>query len=162
MQHARAHDVRRVTDAAGDERRGRPLSSAGRPRVCPLALGASTRRSAATAPVERLPFRQLAVGDRASAAGDAAVARRERRAIDLPARGRLVDQHLARGRRRLASCGAIRGVVCDPNVPASNGIRSVSAITIVIDVERHAQLVGDGLRERRADVLADLGLAGVA
>ena len=32
-----------------------------------------------------------------------------------------------------ASCGAIRGVVCDPNVPASYGVLSVSAITIVME-----------------------------
>ena len=34
-------------------------------------------------------------------------------------------------------------------------------MTIATDVERQAQLVGDRLRERGADVLADLGLAGV-
>ena len=33
-----------------------------------------------------------------------------------------------------ASCGAMRGVVSDPNVPMSNGVRSVSPITIVTDV----------------------------
>ena len=31
-----------------------------------------------------------------------------------------------------ASCRPIRGVLCDPNVPASYGVRSVSAITIEI------------------------------
>ena len=42
------------------------------------------------------------------------------------------------------------GVVRLPNVPMSYGVRSVSPITRRIDAERRAQLVGHGLRERRA------------
>ena len=59
------------------------------------------------------------------------------------------------------SCVAICGVVRLPKVPASNGVSSVSPITSRIDSDRRAQLLGDVLGERRADVLAELDLAGV-
>ena len=52
------------------------------------------------------------------------------------------------------------GVVRLPNVPMSNGVSAVSAMTIVIEPIGNAQLLGHDLRQRRADVLADLGLAG--
>ena len=52
------------------------------------------------------------------------------------------------------------GVERLPNVPMSKGVRSVSPITSRIVAERRAQLLRDGLRERRADVLAELDLAG--
>ena len=52
------------------------------------------------------------------------------------------------------------GVVRLPNVPMSNGVNCVSAMTMWIELDRRVQLLGDGLGQRGADVLADLGLAG--
>ena len=59
------------------------------------------------------------------------------------------------------SCGDMSGVVRLPNVPMSNGVNCVSAMTIWIDSIGDVQLLGDGLGQRGPDVLADLGLAGV-
>ena len=59
------------------------------------------------------------------------------------------------------SWGAIAGVVRLPKVPASKGTRAVSAMTRRTDAGGSAQLLGDDLGQRRADVLADLDLAGV-
>ena len=76
--------------------------------------------------------------------------------------GGQVEQHLARGRgHACAAAAAMSGVVRLPNVPTSNGSRPVSAMTMRIDADGDAQLLGHRLRERRADVLADLDLAGV-
>ena len=145
---------------AGDERAavhfGRRLS----PNV-PLRRGRD-RRLGRDRARELLSFGQLAIG-RGLAAGrdNPAVARGQRRPIDLPLRGCLIDEHLAGGGR-----GA-RQLPAHPR----RALRSERAGVVRRQVgvrhhhrdraERQPQLVGDRLSERRADVLADLGLAGV-
>ena len=58
------------------------------------------------------------------------------------------------------SCGVIVGVVRLPNVPASNGVSCRVGHDHADGLEGNAQLVGDGLRELGANVLADLDFAG--
>ena len=48
-----------------------------------------------------------------------------------------------------------------PKVPMSNGVNCVSAITIRIDAGVECSSSATTCVERRTDVLADLGLAGV-
>ena len=97
-----------------------------------------------------------------SGPADLAVGDGERVALDLALLGGQVEQHLAGGgggaaqlaRHRAASSGC-------RTCRRRTGTSAVSAITMRIDFSGDAQFLGDDLRERRADVLADLDLAGV-
>ena len=109
-----------------------------------------------------LPLRNFAKPSRAALPHDPRIADSERGPVDIPLSRCAVDQHLAgRGcrarelrrhaRRRQRS---ERPLVERDQVGVGHHERHA--------IERHAQLVGDRLRQRRADVLADLGLAGIA
>jgi hypothetical protein len=133
----------------------------GRPAHLPLRRRLE-RRAGGHDARQRLAVRQLAIRE-GTAVGrdDLSVACGERGAIDLPARRRLIDQHLAR------RGGSARQLRRHPR----RGLRSEGAGIPgrLVGVghhqrdrrNRYAQLVGDGLRERRADVLPDLHLARV-
>ena len=146
--------------AAGHERHAVDLlwsGSSHRP------LGDGRRRHAGRHCAGKLvALRDLAKPCRALLPDDPPIRNSERGPIDVPQRRRAIDQHLAgRGRgagqlwrhsrRRLRS---ERPLVERDQIGIGHHERYA--------IERHPQLVGNRLRQRRADVLADLGLAGKA
>ena len=146
--------------AAGDERHAVDFLWGGSPH---LPLRDSRRRHAGRHCAGKLlPLRDLAEPCRAALPHDPPIRDSERGPIHVPQRRRAIDQHLA-GR----GCGA-----CQLRRHSRRRQRSerplVERDQIGIGhherdaIERHPQLVGNRLRQRRADVLADLGLAGIA
>ena len=107
---------------------------------------------------ELLPARQIAVREKPIRAriDDAAVGRREIAAPDPPARGREIHERLARGggdRAKLRPHRRRRAAAEGPGVPGNE----VGVAHDEVDrVHADAQLLGDLLGERRADVLAHL------
>ena len=111
---------------------------------------------------EPLPGRQLAIGHGAAVGcDDFAVGRLERRATGLPLPCRLIDQHLARrrrGPRDLRCHGRRRARSERPLIERRQiGVRHDERHCL----ERHAQLIGDDLCQRRPDVLTDFDFARV-
>ncbi len=160
VQQSRPDDIRCVLMTAGDKRASIHLGFGLSARV-PLRRGRD-RGLGRNAAGELLSFRELAVGRRLAAGrNDPAVACSERRAIHLPLRGCLVDQHLASGRRRAREL--------PPHARRALRPEGAGVVRRQVGVrhhhrnrpERQTQLVGDGLRKGRTDVLTDLGLAGV-
>ena len=107
-----------------------------------------------------LAANKFAERERAGAVGDASVACNQRCAAHLPALRRAIDQHLARGRCRTTEYRCHPGRRQGSEGPGIPGHEGRVGHDHGHDVQSHVQFLGDGLRQRRADVLPDLGLAG--
>ena len=131
-EHARKLDVGRVLMAAGHKRPAVDFRLRGAGDRPARRLSRAVRRNGLG---ELLTFGQLAELELLPGAGmhDGTARRSEQRAIGLPGFGRQVDQDLAQRPRLAVSRCDISGVVRLPNVPMSNGVNCVSAITRRID-----------------------------
>ena len=157
VHHPRPRDVRRVAMRAGDEAPAVDLAC-GRAADCPRRRrrhGGLGGNDACELPV----LDEVAEADRAACRADPRVLAGQGRTVHAPERRRSIDQHLARGDR---GAGQHRRHPRRRERP-ERALIERHQIGIGHDQRdrrhRHAQLVGDRLRERGPDVLADLGLA---
>ena len=146
VEHVGSDEIRRVLMPAGDDVAAvdlANLATAQRPGVRRRQLRVGDDDAG-----ELLPFRQLAIRDGPIVgADDAAIARGQRRAIDLPLRRGAIDQQRARGGggARQLRRHARRGLRAEgAGVPG----REIGVAHHQRDrLDRHAQLVANRLRE---------------